>query len=42
MIDIAIAAQKRRPFWINDPADSRGWIRLTNGGDGGQRVDNVA
>ena len=42
VIDIAIAAQKRRPLWINDPADSRSWIRLTNGGDRGQRMDDVA
>lgn len=42
VINIAIAAQKRRPFWINDPPDSRGWIRLTNGGDGWQRMDYVA
>jgi hypothetical protein len=42
MIDVLIAAQERRPFRIDDPGNVGPRIRIPNGRDRGQRVDDVA
>ena len=42
VIDVAIAAQERRPLGIDHPRDLRCRVGITDGGDGGQSMDDVA
>ena len=42
VIDVAIAAQERRPFGIDDPGDLCGRVSVADGGDGRQGVNDIA
>jgi transketolase C-terminal domain/subunit len=42
VIDAAIAAEERRPFWVYDPGDLGLWVSVANQGRRRQGVDDIA
>ncbi|MEY2481116.1 MAG: hypothetical protein QOI04_2043 [Verrucomicrobiota bacterium] len=42
VVHVLISAQEWCPLRVDYPGDLRVWIRVTNGGDGRERVNDVA